>query len=71
MAASLFTQVFNFTADYFEDCDVKELISADDVATVCEYASFDEDKEDIENAPEDWNLMQDVAKALNEKFALV
>lgn len=67
MAASLFTQVFNFTADYFEDCDV----SADDVATVCEYASFDEDKEDIENAPEDWNLMQDVAKALNEKFALI
>lgn len=71
MAASLFTQVFNFNVDYFEDCDVKELISADDVATVCEYASFDDNKEDIENAPGDWNLMQDVAKALNEKYNLM
>ena len=69
MAVSLFTKVFNFVIDYLDE--MEELITAYDVETICGYASFDNNKEDIADAVTDWNLMKDIADEVNMYFNLV
>ena len=50
---------------------MQDPITAGDVETWCGYASFDDNKEEIADAAEDYSLMKDVAKAVNQYFNLI
>jgi hypothetical protein len=73
---STFTQVQNFIIDYLDNgFDMydgeQDPITAGDVETFCGYASFEDNMKEIADAVEDYSLMKDVAKAVNEHFNLI
>ena len=73
---STFTQVQNFVIDYlegsFDIIDGEQYpITAADVETWCGYASFEDNMKEIADAAEDYSLMKDVAKSVNQHFNLI